>query len=50
MAFKAAHSSKALWISLIAVLYLITGIIGTVLAIVYLAAIRPRVRAVASGY
>ncbi len=45
-AFAAARSSKAMWISLIAVFYLLTGIVGLVLAIVYLASIRPRVRAV----
>jgi hypothetical protein len=43
-AFRAAGKSKGMWISLIAVLYLVTGIIGTVLAIVYLASIRPQVR------
>lgn len=47
-AFSAAGSSKAMWIALIAVFYLLTGIIGTVLAIVYLASIRPRVRAIGS--
>jgi succinate dehydrogenase hydrophobic anchor subunit len=44
-AFAAANSSKALWITLIVVFWLLTGIIGLILAIVYLASIRPRVRA-----
>ncbi len=48
-AFSAARSSKALWITLIVLFYLLTGIVGTVLAIVYLAAIRPRVKAVTGG-
>jgi hypothetical protein len=45
-AFAAAGSSKGLWITLVIVFWLVTGIIGFVLAIVYLASIRPRVRAV----
>jgi hypothetical protein len=45
-AFAAAGSSKAMWISLIAVFWLVTGVIGFVLACVYLASIRLRVRAV----
>ncbi len=45
-AFTAAGSSKAMWISLIVVFWFITGIIGLVLACVYLASIRPRVRAI----
>jgi hypothetical protein len=45
-AFAAARSSKALWISLIAVFWFLTGIIGIVLAAVYLGAIRPRVAAI----
>jgi hypothetical protein len=45
-AFTAAGSSKGLWITLIVVFWLLTGIIGAVLSIVYLASIRPRVRAV----
>lgn len=45
-AFSAAGSSKAMWISLIVVFWLITGIIGLILAVVYLASIRPRVSAV----
>ncbi|MGP0032597.1 MAG: DUF2516 family protein [Acidimicrobiales bacterium] len=49
MAFRAARSSKAMWIALIAVFYFFTLIVGTVLAVVYLAAIRPRVRAVSGG-
>ncbi len=44
-AFSAAGSSKVLWIVLIIVFWLFTWIIGVVLSIVYLAAIRPRVRA-----
>ncbi len=44
-AFKAAGSSKGLWIALIALLTLFTGIIGMVIAIAYLVAIRPRVKA-----
>jgi len=45
-AFVAAGSSKALWITLIVVFWLVTGVIGFVLACVYLASIRPRVRAI----
>jgi hypothetical protein len=45
-AFRAAGSSKAMWIALIVVFSLFTGIIGLILAIVYLSWIRPRVRAV----
>jgi hypothetical protein len=45
-AFVAAGSNKAMWIALIAIFYFITGIIGFILAVVYLASIRPRVRAV----
>ena len=47
-AFAAAGSSKAMWISLIAVFWLITGVIGFILACVYLASIRPRVKAVSA--
>ncbi len=43
-AFMAAGSSKSLWISLILITWLLTLIIGFVLAVVYLASIRPRVR------
>jgi hypothetical protein len=46
-AFSAAGSSKTMWIVLIVIGWLVTGLIGVVLAIVYLASIRPRVRAVA---
>ncbi len=46
-AFSAAGSSKNVWIILIAVFSLVTGIIGFVLAIVYLASIRPKVIAAA---
>ena len=45
-AFVAAGSSKALWITLIVVFWLVTGIVGFVLAVVYLASIRPRVKAI----
>ena len=45
-AFTAAGSSKGMWIALIVVFWLFTGIVGVVLSIVYLASIRPRVRAV----
>jgi RsiW-degrading membrane proteinase PrsW (M82 family) len=48
-AFKAAKSSKALWITLVVVTWLLTGFIGLVLSIVYLTSIRPRVKAVTSG-
>ena len=44
--FTAAGSSKGLWIALLVIFWIFTGIIGLVLAIVYLASIRPRVRAV----
>jgi hypothetical protein len=43
-AFTAANSSKGMWVALIAVSWLLTGIIGTVLSLVYLVSIRPRVR------
>ena len=45
-AFAAAGSSKAMWITLIAVFWFLTGLIGLILACVYLASIRPRVRAI----
>ncbi len=45
-AFAAAGSNKAMWIILIAACWLLTGFIGTILSVVYLASIRPRVRAV----
>ena len=47
-AFAAAGSSKGLWIALIALTTFFTGLIGLILAIVYLASIRPRVKAVMS--
>ena len=47
-AFAAAGSSKPMWIVLIVAGWLLTGLIGIVLAVVYLASIRPRVRAVAA--
>ena len=45
-AFVAAGSSKALWITLIVVFWLVTGVVGFVLACVYLVSIRPRVKAI----
>lgn len=45
-AFVAAGSSKGMWITLIAGFWLVTGIVGFVLACVYLASIRPRVKAI----
>ena len=35
-----------MWISLIVVFWLITGLIGVILACVYLASIRPRVKSI----
>ena len=43
-AFTAAGSSKGMWIALIVLLTLFTGIIGVVLSIVYLTSIRPKVK------
>ena len=45
-AFAAAGSSKGMWIALIVLFWLLTGIVGVILSIVYLASIRPRVKAV----
>jgi hypothetical protein len=45
-AFAAAGSSKGMWIALIVLFWLFTGIVGVILSIVYLASIRPRVKAV----
>ena len=45
-AFDAAGSSKVLWIVLIAALWVFTGIVGLIVAIVYLASVRPRVQAI----
>jgi hypothetical protein len=45
-AFAVAGSSKGMWIALIVVFWLFTGIVGLILSFVYLAAIRPRVKAV----
>jgi hypothetical protein len=42
-AFGAAGTSKGMWITLIAVFSVLTGIVGFILAIVYLAFVRPRV-------
>ncbi|HEY7916942.1 MAG TPA: DUF2516 family protein [Acidimicrobiales bacterium] len=44
-AFAAAGSSKGLWIALIVLAWIFTGPLGLILAIVYLASIRPRVKA-----
>jgi hypothetical protein len=44
-AFAAAGSSKGMWIALIILFWLFTGIVGVILSIVYLASIRPRVKA-----
>jgi hypothetical protein len=44
-AFAAAGSSKAIWLTLMLVFWFFTIFIGLVLAVVYLASIRPRVRA-----
>jgi Protein of unknown function (DUF2516) len=46
-AFIAAGSSKTTWIVLIVVSWLVTGLIGIILALVYLFSIRPRVRTAA---
>ena len=43
--FKAAGSSKALWLTLLIVTWILTMVVGLVLSVVYLASIRPRVRA-----
>jgi hypothetical protein len=48
-AFTAAGSNKALWIAIIAVGWFLTGVVGLVLACVYLGSIRPRVRAITGG-
>jgi hypothetical protein len=45
-AFAAAGSSKGMWIALIVLFWLFTGIVGVILSVVYLASIRPRVKAV----
>ena len=45
-AFTAAGSSKGLWLALIILLTLFTGIVGVIVSGVYLTSIRPRVRAV----
>jgi hypothetical protein len=44
-AFQAVGSSKGTWISLIAVFWLLTGIVGLILAVVYLTSIRPKLQA-----
>jgi hypothetical protein len=45
-AFTAAGSSKGMWLALILVFWIFTGVVGFILSIVYLASIRPRVSAV----
>jgi hypothetical protein len=45
-AWQAAGQSKPLWLSLIIVTTLLTGLIGLILSIVYLIVIRPKVRGV----
>ena len=45
-AFTAAGSSKGLWIALIVLFSIFTGVIGLLLGIVYLVSIRPRVKAI----
>jgi hypothetical protein len=45
-AFTAAGSNKVMWIVIIAVGWLVTGVVGLILACVYLASIRPRVKAI----
>ncbi len=45
-AFAAAGSSKGMWVALIVVTWLLTGIVGVILSLVYLTSIRPRVKAV----
>ena len=47
--FRAVGSSKATWLIWIIVLSLLTGIIGWIVSIVYLTAIRPRVKRAASA-
>jgi len=43
-AFTAAGSSKGMWIALIVLFWLFTGVLGVTLSDMYLASIRPRVR------
>ena len=43
--FKAAGSSKPMWLILLIVAWLFTIVVGLILSVVYLASIRPRVRA-----
>jgi Na+-driven multidrug efflux pump len=45
-AFQAAGSNKAMWISLIVVLWFFTFFLGVLAAVIYLGSIRPRVRAI----
>ncbi len=44
-AWQAAGQSKVLWLILVIATWLLTGILGLVLAIVYLTVIRPKVAA-----
>jgi hypothetical protein len=43
--FKAAGSSKPMWLILLIVAWLLTIVVGLILSVVYLASVRPRVRA-----
>ncbi len=45
-AFAAAGSNKTMWIVIIAVGWFLTGVVGLILACVYLGSIRPRVRSI----
>ena len=49
-AFPAAGSNKALWITVIVVFSIFTGLIGLILPIVYLAAIQPRMKGQRGAY
>jgi Protein of unknown function (DUF2516) len=44
--FVAASSSKGFWIAMLLATWIITGIVGVILAIVYLTSIRRRLKAV----
>jgi uncharacterized iron-regulated membrane protein len=48
-AFAAARSSKVMWIALVAVFGLALPFIGSILAVIYLFYIRPRIEAVMDG-
>ena len=43
-AFIATGSSKGMWLTLIIVFSFFTGVVGLILAVVYLVSIRPKVR------